>query len=188
MQPIWVFPHGSMFHGCKYLISPIWTTTMYYETHFLSRIIEKNVCHVLLTVILTSVLSRQFTCYWFTAFWLNVYTVWGRHKKWPQEKWGYIRFGLSVILSVILSVCHHFVSTQYLENNFIEFTQFCMCIDIDLFFRHDLEWDFTHHFSDICTRVISLDLFQNFVSAQYLEKRLTDFHQILYICIYIDKI
>ena len=105
MQPIWGFPHGSMFHGCKYLISPIWTTTMYYETHFLSHIIEKNVCHVLLTVILTSVLSRQFTCYRFTAFWLNVYTVWGRHKKWPQEKWGYIRFGLSVIPSFCLSFC-----------------------------------------------------------------------------------
>ena len=35
--------------------------------------------------------------------------------------------------AVILSVCHHFLSTQYLENNFIEFAQFCMCIDIDLF-------------------------------------------------------
>ena len=32
------------------------------------------------------------------------------------------------------SVCHHFVFTQYLENNFIEVTLFCMCIDIDLFF------------------------------------------------------
>ena len=38
-----------------------------------------------------------------------------------------IRLGLSVISSVIpsviLSVCHLFVSTQYLENNFIEFNQ-----------------------------------------------------------------
>ena len=43
------------------------------------------------------------------------------------------------------------------------------------------------HFSHICTRVMALDLHQNFVSAQYLENILTEFHQID-ICIYIDKI
>ena len=39
----------------------------------------------------------------------------------------------------------------------------------------------THPFSHICTRVMALDLRQNFVCAQYLENKLTDFHQILYI-------
>ena len=45
----------------------------------------------------------------------------------------------------------------------------------------------THHFSHICTRVMSLDLLQNFVSAQYLEIKgqiLTK----LYLTIYTDKI
>ena len=35
---------------------------------------------------------------------------------------------------------------------------------------------------------MALDLSQNFVSSQYLENKLTDFHQILYICICFDKI
>ena len=38
----------------------------------------------------------------------------------------------------------------------------------------------THNFSNIITRVMALDLRQNFVSAQYLENYLTYFHQILY--------
>ena len=33
----------------------------------------------------------------------------------------------------------------------------------------------THHFSEICTRVIALYLHQNFVSAQYLENQLVEF-------------
>ena len=43
----------------------------------------------------------------------------------------------------------------------------------------------TRHFSHICIRVMALDLCQNFVSAQYLENKLTDFHQILYIYAFI---
>ena len=39
---------------------------------------------------------------------------------------------------------------------------------------------FSHHFSHICTRVKALDLHQNFVSFQYLEKKCEEFHQILY--------
>ena len=35
-------------------------------------------------------------------------------------------------------------------------------------------------FFEICTRVMALDLLQNFVSAQYLESELTDFDQTLY--------
>ena len=42
----------------------------------------------------------------------------------------------------------------------------------------------THHFSNICTRVMALDLRQNFVSAQYLENYLIYFHQILYMHLY----
>ena len=37
----------------------------------------------------------------------------------------------------------------------------------------------THHLSHICTRVMALDLRQNFLSVQYLEKKWTEFHQIL---------
>ena len=36
-------------------------------------------------------------------------------------------------------------------------------------------------FLHICTRVIAPDLRKNYVSAQYLENKLTEFHQILYI-------
>ena len=35
-----------------------------------------------------------------------------------------------------------------------------------------------HHFSHICISIMALDLRQNF--AQYLENKLTEFHQILY--------
>ena len=38
----------------------------------------------------------------------------------------------------------------------------------------------TCHFSEICTRVLALYLRQNFVSAQYPDNRLVEFHQILY--------
>ena len=43
----------------------------------------------------------------------------------------------------------------------------------------------TRHFSHICIRVMALDLCQNVESAQYLEKKLTDFHQIIYIYAFI---
>ena len=35
-------------------------------------------------------------------------------------------------------------------------------------------------FSQICTRVMALDLRQNFVSTQYFENKWTEFLQILY--------
>ena len=34
----------------------------------------------------------------------------------------------------------------------------------------------THPFLHTCTRVMALDLHQNFVFAQYLENKLTEFH------------
>ena len=39
---------------------------------------------------------------------------------------------------------------------------------------------FTHHFSQMCTRVMALDLCQNFVSAQYLENNLIEFYQMFF--------
>ena len=39
------------------------------------------------------------------------------------KKGGYIGFGLSVNLLVLPSVCHNFVSAQYLENKLIDFHQ-----------------------------------------------------------------
>ena len=42
----------------------------------------------------------------------------------------------------------------------------------------------THNFLHICTRVMALDLLQNFVSAQYLENKWTDFDQTLYNYLY----
>ena len=41
-------------------------------------------------------------------------------------------------------------------------------------------WDCYTFFSHICTRVMALDLRQNFVSVQYLENKLTEFHKILH--------
>ena len=38
----------------------------------------------------------------------------------------------------------------------------------------------THHFSHICTRVMALDLRQNFVFVQYLENKWTECYQISY--------
>ena len=39
-------------------------------------------------------------------------------------------------------------------------------------------------FLHICTRVMALDLVQNFVSPHYLEDKLIEFHQILYMRTY----
>ena len=48
----------------------------------------------------------------------------------------------------------------------------------------DLAWECYMSFSHICTRVMALDLCQKFVSAQYLENKLTEFHQIIYMHLY----
>ena len=37
-----------------------------------------------------------------------------------------------------------------------------------------------HIISHTCTRVMAVDLSQNFVSVQYLENKWTEFHQTLY--------
>ena len=74
-------------------------------------------------------------------------------------------------------------SFNILRTNGQNFTKFYICIHIDKIYV----WIVTHHCSHICTRVMALDLLQNFVSAHYLENKLIEFRQI-YICIHIDKI
>ena len=63
------------------------------------------------------------------------------------------------------------------------FTKFYICIHIDKIYFGIV----AHHFSHICTRVLALDLRQNFVSIHFLENKWTEFHLILYI-LHIDKI
>ena len=60
------------------------------------------------------------------------------------------------------------------------FTKFNICIHIDKIYV----WIVTHYFSHIYTRVMALDLLQKFVSAQYLENKLTNFDQTLYNYLY----
>ena len=56
------------------------------------------------------------------------------------------------------------------------FSKFYLCIHIDNIYDGIV----THHFLHLWTRVMALDLRQNFVYPQYLEKKLTEFHQIWY--------
>ena len=63
-----------------------------------------------------------------------------------------------------------------LRTNGQNLTKFYICIHFDKIYFGI----FTHHFSHICTRVMALDLRQNFVSAHYLENKLIEFHHILY--------
>ena len=35
------------------------------------------------------------------------------------------------------------------------------------------------HFSEVCNIALAPELFQNFVSAQYIKNKLTEFHQIV---------
>ena len=75
-----------------------------------------------------------------------------------------------------LDLCQKLVSAQYLETNGQNFTKFKICIDTDNIY---LEIS-THRFLQIFTRVMALDIRQNyFVSGQYLENKLTKFHQTL---------
>ena len=43
---------------------------------------------------------------------------------------------------------------------------------------------FTHHFSHFCTRVVAIDLRQNFVSIQYFENKWPEFLPNLYMHLY----
>ena len=75
-----------------------------------------------------------------------------------------------------LDLHQNFFSTQSLENNGQNFTKFYICIHIDKIYVGIV----THRFSHIITRVMALDLRQNFVSGHHLEIKLIEFHQILY--------
>ena len=63
-----------------------------------------------------------------------------------------------------------------LRTNGQNFTKFYLYIHIDKIYFGNIKLHFLH----ICTRVMALDLLQNFISAQYLENKWTEFHQILY--------
>ena len=63
-----------------------------------------------------------------------------------------------------------------LRTNRQNFTKFLICIHFDNIYIGVV----THHFFHICTRAMALDLCQNFVSVQYLEKKWTEAYQILY--------
>ena len=67
-----------------------------------------------------------------------------------------------------------------LRTNAQNFTKFYICVHIDKIYFEIV----THHFSHICTRVMVLDLLQNFVSTQYLGNKWTDFDQTLYNYLY----
>ena len=77
-----------------------------------------------------------------------------------------------------------FVSAQYLENKSSEFQQILYVHS----YWQDLAWDcYTSFFLIFIPELWHLDLGQSFISAQYLENKLREFHQIL-LCIHIDKI
>ena len=57
-----------------------------------------------------------------------------------------------------------------------KWTEFHMCFHIDKIYVGIV----TLHFLLICTRVMALDLLQNFFSAQYLKNKWTIFDQTLY--------
>ena len=67
-----------------------------------------------------------------------------------------------------------------LRTNGQNFTIFYKYIHIDKIYVEIV----THHCSQICTRVMVLDLLQNFVSAQYLNSKGTNFDQTLFTDLY----
>ena len=71
-----------------------------------------------------------------------------------------------------------------LRKNGQNFTKFYICILIDKIYVGVV----THQFSHICTRVMALDLLRNFVFAQYLEYKWTDFDQTLCNILYLQDL
>ena len=67
-----------------------------------------------------------------------------------------------------------------LRTNGQNFTKFYICIQFDKIYIGIV----THYFSNICTRVMALDLLENFISTQNLENNLTDSDQTLYNYLY----
>ena len=84
-----------------------------------------------------------------------------------------------------LNLRKNFCFAEYLENKLQIFTRLYICIHIDKIWTGLLH---VISFIHICTRVVALDLRKNFVSAKYLENKLTGFYQIIYICIHKDNI
>ena len=92
---------------------------------------------------------------------------------------GIIGFGLSVIPSIRSSVRLSVIIFSFPLNILNSFKDFNKILNVHWYW-HDLDWDSCTTFFFICTRVMPLDLRQNFVSTQYLENKLTDFLLILY--------
>ena len=64
-----------------------------------------------------------------------------------------------------LDLCQILVFAQYIfRTNGQNLTKRCICIDIDKIYVDNV----ISHFSQICDRVMALDLCQNFVSPHYL--------------------
>ena len=69
----------------------------------------------------------------------------------------------------------NFVSAQYLRNELMNLTKFCICIDID----NVKVGIVMHQFEQIFNRVMTLDSCPNFICAQYLKNKFMVFDQIL---------
>ena len=84
-------------------------------------------------------------------------------RKIVPELWPFIYAKISIPLYILKRNCQIF-------------TKFYICIHNDKIWLGIL----THHSSEICTRVMALYLCQNIISTQYLENKLVEFQQILY--------
>ena len=106
--------------------------------------------------------------------WHNIY-FWT-----PMSHFGHIFFKLALFRNLYQSYGPLFTPKFSFRSlswtNWHFFTKIYICIHIDKIYVRIV----TQHFKDICTRVMALDLLQNFIYFQYLEKKWTEFHQILY--------
>ena len=84
--------------------------------------------------------------------------------KFVPELWPFIYAKILFLLNILITTIHIF-------------TKFIYALILT---RSSLGLLHVIFFSDICTRVMALDLCRNFVSTQYLENQLVEFHQILY--------
>ena len=81
--------------------------------------------------------------------------------KFSPELWPLIYATISFPLNILRTNCQNF--TKFYKYIHIDKVSFGIV---------------THNFLHICTRVMTLDLLQNFDITQYLEKKFKEFHQI----------
>ena len=104
----------------------------YYERHIICHMFEKKCVSSAIDSHFNQRIIKTIHVLLIHHFWTKRIHSLGTSQEVTSEKWVYIRFGLSVIPSFCLSFCLSVIISFTL--NFIQFTQFCMCIDIDLFF------------------------------------------------------